>query len=52
MTWKSKSNGVRIRFMTKKRRRSTQSFGRWSPLMERVSGVIIIGVGLYFLWIV
>lgn len=28
-----------------------QSFGRWSPIMERVSGVIIIGVGLYFLWI-
>jgi cytochrome c-type biogenesis protein len=28
-----------------------QSFGRWSPIVERVSGVIIIGVGLYFLWI-
>jgi cytochrome c-type biogenesis protein len=28
-----------------------QSFGRWSPVIEKVSGVIIIGVGLYFLWI-
>ena len=28
-----------------------QSLGRWSPLMERISGVIIVGVGLYFLWI-
>jgi cytochrome c biogenesis protein CcdA len=28
-----------------------QSLGRWSPLIERASGVIIIGVGLYFLWI-
>jgi cytochrome c-type biogenesis protein len=28
-----------------------QSFGRWSPIVERVSGLIIIGVGLYFLWI-
>ena len=28
-----------------------QSLGRWSPIIERVSGVIIIGVGLYFLWI-
>jgi len=28
-----------------------QSLGRWSPVIERVSGVIIIGVGLYFLWI-
>lgn len=28
-----------------------QSFGRWSPLIERASGVVIIGVGLYFLWI-
>jgi cytochrome c-type biogenesis protein len=27
-----------------------QSLGRWSPVIERVSGVIIIGVGLYFLW--
>jgi len=28
-----------------------QSLGRWSSLIERVSGVIVIGVGLYFLWI-
>jgi cytochrome c-type biogenesis protein len=28
-----------------------QALGRWSPIIERVSGVIIIGVGLYFLWI-
>ena len=31
--------------------RQLQSLGRWSPVIERVSGVIIIGVGLYFLWI-
>lgn len=28
-----------------------QALGRWSPAIERVSGVIIIGVGLYFLWL-
>ncbi len=28
-----------------------QALGRWSTVIERVSGVIIIGVGLYFLWI-
>ncbi len=28
-----------------------QSLGRWSPVMERASGLVIIGVGLYFLWI-
>lgn len=28
-----------------------QALGRWSPIMERVSGVVIIGVGLYFVWI-
>jgi len=28
-----------------------QSLGHWSPIIERVSGVIIIGVGLYLLWI-
>jgi cytochrome c-type biogenesis protein len=28
-----------------------QALGRWSPLIERVSGVVIIGVGLYFLWL-
>ena len=28
-----------------------QSLGRWSELIEKASGVIIILVGLYFLWI-
>lgn len=28
-----------------------QAFGRWSNVMEKASGVIIIAVGLYFLWI-
>jgi cytochrome c-type biogenesis protein len=28
-----------------------QSLGRWSPLIERASGIMVIGVGLYFLWI-
>ncbi len=28
-----------------------QSLGRWSPFIEKVSGVIILGVGLYFLWL-
>jgi len=28
-----------------------QSFGQWAPAIERASGVIVIGVGLYFLWI-
>jgi cytochrome c-type biogenesis protein len=28
-----------------------QSLGRWSPAIEKVSAVIILGVGLYFLWI-
>ena len=28
-----------------------QALGRWSAVIERVSGVIIIGVGLHFLWI-
>ena len=26
-------------------------FGRWSPVIEKVSAVIILGVGVYFLWI-
>jgi cytochrome c-type biogenesis protein len=29
-----------------------QSLGRWSEWIERASGVVIIVVGLYFLWIV
>jgi len=28
-----------------------RAFGRWSGVMEKASGVIILGVGLYFLWI-
>ena len=28
-----------------------QKLGRWSEVIEKVSGVIVIGVGLYFLWI-
>jgi len=28
-----------------------RSFGRWSLVVEKVSAVIILGVGLYFLWI-
>jgi cytochrome c-type biogenesis protein len=28
-----------------------QSLGRWSPIIERVSGIIVLAVGFYFLWI-
>ena len=28
-----------------------QAFGSWSPVIEKVSAVIVLGVGLYFLWI-
>ena len=28
-----------------------RSFGRWSLVIEKASAVIILGVGLYFLWI-
>lgn len=28
-----------------------QKLGRWSNVIEKVSGVIVIGVGFYFLWI-
>lgn len=31
--------------------KSLQSLGRWSNWMEKASGIIIIAVGLYFLWI-
>lgn len=31
--------------------KSLQSLGHWSEWLEKVSGVIIIAVGLYFLWI-
>ena len=30
--------------------KSFQKLGRWSEVIEKVSGVIVIGVGLYFLW--
>lgn len=28
-----------------------QAMGRWSPLIEKASGVIVLAVGFYFLWI-
>ncbi len=31
--------------------KSMQSLGRWSPLIEKASGVIVLAVGFYFLWI-
>lgn len=31
--------------------KSFQKLGRWSNVIEKVSGVIVIGVGFYFLWI-
>lgn len=31
--------------------KSFQRLGRWSDAIEKISGVIVIGVGLYFLWI-
>jgi cytochrome c-type biogenesis protein len=31
--------------------KSMQSLGRWSPVIEKASGVIILAVGFYFLWI-
>jgi cytochrome c-type biogenesis protein len=31
--------------------KSFQQLGRWSEIIERASGVIVIAVGLYFLWI-
>jgi cytochrome c-type biogenesis protein len=31
--------------------KSFQKMGRWSDVIEKVSGVIVIGVGFYFLWI-
>lgn len=31
--------------------KSFQRLGRWSEVIEKASGVIVIGVGLYFLWI-
>ena len=31
--------------------KSFQKLGRWSEVIEKVSGVLVSGVGLYFLWI-
>jgi cytochrome c-type biogenesis protein len=31
--------------------RQLQSFGRWTEVLEKVSAVLILGVGFYFLWI-
>jgi len=31
--------------------KSFQKLGRWSDVIEKASGVIVIGVGFYFLWI-
>jgi len=28
-----------------------QAFGRWSEVFEKVAGVVVIAVGLYFVWI-
>jgi cytochrome c-type biogenesis protein len=28
-----------------------QSLGRWSPIIERFSGIFVLAVGFYFLWI-
>ncbi len=28
-----------------------KALARWTPVLEKVSGVIVLGVGLYFLWI-
>ncbi len=32
--------------------KSFQKLGRWSEIIEKASGMIVIGVGLYFLWLV
>lgn len=31
--------------------KSMQAFGKWSPIIEKASGVIVLAVGFYFLWI-
>lgn len=31
--------------------KSMQSLGKWSPIIEKASGVIVLAVGFYFLWI-
>jgi cytochrome c-type biogenesis protein len=31
--------------------KSLQKFGRWNSLFEKAAGIVIIAVGLYFVWI-
>jgi cytochrome c-type biogenesis protein len=31
--------------------KSMQALGRWSPVIEKASGLILLVVGFYFLWI-
>lgn len=31
--------------------KQVQSLGRWNDVLEKASGVVILGVGLYFIWI-
>jgi cytochrome c-type biogenesis protein len=31
--------------------KSMRSLERWSPVIEKASGVIVLAVGFYFLWI-
>jgi cytochrome c biogenesis protein CcdA len=31
--------------------KSLQALGRWSPSIEKASGVVVLAVGFYFLWI-
>jgi cytochrome c-type biogenesis protein len=31
--------------------KSMQAMGRWSPVIEKASGVIVLAVGFYFIWI-
>jgi cytochrome c-type biogenesis protein len=28
-----------------------QAFGRWNEALEKIAGVVVIAVGLYFVWI-
>jgi len=28
-----------------------RAFGRWSSVLEKVSGAVIVGVGLYLIWL-
>lgn len=31
--------------------KSLQTLGRWSPIIEKASGLVVLAVGFYFLWI-